>query len=249
MSIFEKSRQDSFFKTNPVNGVMAILVTLVFLITITGDQQFYFNRFALHGYWVLEMGEWWRMITVMFLHGGIMHYAFNTFFGLYVIGSALERLIGPLRYFVVFFIGGLLASGAVVLWDLMGDFEGPPTVGASGAIFAVLGMLLYITINRPQWLTPRDASTIKGFVFLNVVFTFLAPNISIPGHIGGLIAGYLIGLIMSPKKPHSPHGSSDFSDPYEYGYIDPGSLDDIDEVEDEDEDDEDPFARYDKNDF
>lgn len=246
MSIFQRPQGVPLYKTNPVSFILIVLNTIMFFYTsfvgMNTIQEFY-NLGALNGHWVIEGGQWWRVITVMFLHGGLLHFAFNTFFGLFVLGSALERILGPVKYALVYFGGGILASWAVVFWDVFTDSY-IPTVGASGAIFAVLGVLLFLTINRAHWFHPRDASSIKGLVLINVVFTFMSPNISIPGHLGGLAAGYILAMLFNFDTPHRSKRAQQFDDPFEKTYLDPGSLDDIDEVDVVDEDD-DPFSKYD----
>ena len=225
---------------------LILLITAAFIYSqVHGMRtwQDFYDLGALNGFLVYEHGEWWRIFTVMLLHGSFMHYAFNTFFGLFVLGSALERLIGPVKYTLVFVIGGMLASVAVVAWDIMTGNQ-VFTVGASGAVFAVLGVLLFMVINHGEIFSPRDASSIKGLVLINVIFTFLGGNISIPGHIGGLVAGYLIAMILSGSSKLFRYQSSGFGNPFEQTYQDPGSLDDIDEVDYVD-DDEDPFSKYD----
>ncbi len=241
MSIFERNRGIPFSKSNPVSFALIIIITFVFILQQTALGSTIFSYGALQGYVVIYNGDWWRIITVIFLHGGITHYVFNTFFGIYVISGALERIVGPVKFLAFFFGGGIIASFAVVGWDIMME-NTAPTVGASGAIFAVLGVLLFLIINKPQWFSASDATSIKAFVIINVIFTFLGANISIPGHIGGLIAGYLLAFFIPMKRIYSKHGSDDFSDPFERTYIDPASLDDVEIVDDDDDDD--PFRNY-----
>ena len=249
MSIFQRPQGVPVYKTNPIIFGLIVLNTVVFIYTrIVGmnTMQDFYNLGALNGHWVVEGGQWWRVVTVMFLHGDILHFAFNTFFGLFVLGAALERILGSLKFALVYFGGGILASWAVVVWDVFTETM-VPTVGASGAIFAVLGVLLFLTINRSHWFNPRDASSIKGLVLINVVFTFMSPNISIPGHLGGLAAGYIIAMIFNFDTPQTSKRAKDFENPFERSYMDPGNLDDIDDVEvvDDKNDDDDPFSKYD----
>ena len=163
-----------------------------------------------------------------------------TFFGLFIIGSALERLIGSFRYALVYFIAGIGSSFTILLLYI---FSGEPvlTVGASGAIYGVLGTFLYLTINHPEKFDPRDVQGIKGLIIINVVFTFLAPNISVGGHIGGLVTGYLIAMFLfkdEAKRKAKWQNKSYYRDPF----TDVRKLEDIKSADD---DDDDPFARYD----
>jgi membrane associated rhomboid family serine protease len=125
-------------------------------------------------------GEWWRLVTSMFLHGSYLHIALNMY-SLYYVGSILEIQIGRLQFLLLYFASGIAGSaGALVLSPLS------PTVGASGAIFGVLGAL-FILERRGSIAT---GGQIAGLIVLNLVFTFaLASHISVGGHVGGLIGG------------------------------------------------------------
>lgn len=243
MGIFDQQSDIKHFpKQNPVSTFLIASVTLMFFVLIF-DGGFtnanMFNYGALYEPAVFEGGEWWRIITVMFLHGSISHYIFNTIFGLFIIGSALERLIGSYRYALVYFIAGIGSSFTILLLYLFGG-GAVLTVGASGAIYGVLGTFLYLTINHPEKFDPRDVQGIKGLIIINVVFTFLAANISIGGHIGGLITGYLIAVFLfkdEAKKKNQWQNNNRFKDPF----TDVRNLEDVESADDED----DPFEKYD----
>ncbi|MFW6285203.1 MAG: rhomboid family intramembrane serine protease [Bacillota bacterium] len=256
MGIFEANKRlQGFPATNPVSTLLIAAVTIMFVITILFGgftERNLLELGALYEPIVIEEGQWYRLISVMFLHGSVSHYIFNTLFGLYIIGGALERLIGPVKYLIVYFASGLLASFTIVASYFI---SGDPvlTVGASGAIYGVLGAFLYLVVNHKEWFDPMDIQGIKGLIFINVVFTFIVPNISVAGHIGGLIAGYAIATLMyynqgkdlrrRRKDFHDP-----FADPFEQKHR---TLEEFDafEYDDEDDDDEnDPFAKYDRDD-
>jgi len=128
--------------------------------------------------------EWWRLVTSMFLHGSLVHIGFNMV-ALYFIGTPVEMYLGRARYLGLYFVSGLAgASGAV----LQAPFV--PVVGASGAIFGILGAMLII-----EWqVTGRLAGQAMTWIVINLVISFSIPNISWGGHIGGLIGGILITL-------------------------------------------------------
>ncbi|GEM_PF-599596 len=243
----------SLRRRTPVTTLLVAGVTAMFLITIAQGgftPEVLYDLGALRGDWVLDDGDWWRTVTVMFLHGSFLHFFFNTIFGLYVLSGALERIIGSLRFAILYFVTGLLASAAIVLTDivtLMTEEQVAMTVGASGAIFGVLGALLYLTSHKPEWFTRADVSAIRALTLINVIQTFLAPNISIPGHIGGLVAGYLLAAVMGLHTIPFGGRKSEFEDPYQRSYIDPGKIDDKDAFEDFESDGYDPFASYDKD--
>ena len=131
--------------------------------------------------------EWWRMLTAAFLHGSIIHLGMNMLV-LYVIGMPMEHAIGRVRFAVVYVVSALSGSaGALLLSD-----AGTPTVGASGAIFGLLGAALVLEQQRNYVLGGTALSTIV----LNLVLTFAVPNISIGGHLGGLAGGAAVSFAL-----------------------------------------------------
>ena len=132
-------------------------------------------------------GEWWRMFTGGFLHAGFIHLAFNMFL-LWMLGSQLERLLGPTSYLILYF--GSLLSGAlgVMLLDPLAL-----TVGASGAVFGLMGATVVYQLRRG--VSPWSYG-IGTLLIINLIFTFARPNISVGGHLGGLLGGLLIGWLI-----------------------------------------------------
>ena len=131
--------------------------------------------------------EYWRLVTAGFLHSGFFHLLFNMF-ALYVLGSLLEPAIGRLRFGLVYFVSLLSGSFGALL--LQPD---SPTVGASGAIFGL--MAAAVLVMRNAGVSPLE-SGLGVWLVLNLVFTFTFPNISIGGHLGGLVGGALAGLFL-----------------------------------------------------
>ena len=131
----------------------------------------------------LHNGGWWRLVTTMFLHASIVHIAFNLF-ALWVIGRPVEQYLGPVRYLGLYLVSGLAGSAGALL-------QTPGvTVGASGAIFGILGAMVIL-----EWqITGQLAGQAMSLVAINLVISFLIPGISWGGHVGGLIGGVLIML-------------------------------------------------------
>jgi membrane associated rhomboid family serine protease len=131
----------------------------------------------------LHNGGWWRLVTTMFLHASIVHIAFNLF-ALWVIGRPVEQYLGPVRYLGLYLVAGLAGSAGALL-------QTPGvTVGASGAIFGILGAMVIL-----EWqVTGQLAGQAMSLVAINLVISFLIPGISWGGHVGGLIGGVLIIL-------------------------------------------------------
>jgi membrane associated rhomboid family serine protease len=132
-------------------------------------------------------GEYWRLITSGFLHAGLIHIAFNMYL-LYILGTMLEPSIGRARFLALYFTS--LLGGSVGALLLNPDSL---TVGASGAVFGLMGGA--VVIMRARGFDPM-ASGIPALIGLNLLITFVFPGISIGGHIGGLVAGAVAAYVL-----------------------------------------------------
>ncbi|SFJ55606.1 MULTISPECIES: rhomboid family intramembrane serine protease [Amycolatopsis] len=181
-----------------VTPVLIALNVLVYAITAVEAHDPMNNRLSsLFNAWVLwppgiAGGEWWRLLTAGFLHYGPIHLVVNMF-SLWIIGRELEVLLGKVRYLALY---GLSLLGGSVLVYLFGAFDGP-TAGASGAIYGLLGGIL-VAVLRLR-LNPVPAI---GTIVLNLIITVTLPNISLFGHLGGLVVGALAtaALVYAPEK-------------------------------------------------
>jgi rhomboid protease GluP len=212
MSIFYRpSGWQDFWKTSPVTSVIIIINTVMFVATLvlgsfTVGNWLLFNG-AIVPEFVLQFNEWWRILSAAFLHFGFLHFFGNVIIGLVALSSALERLIGSKRFAFIYF-GSLILSGIAVVF-FSADFAF--TAGASGAIFGVLGAFLYIILYRGQELNRRDVDSLRSLIIINIVFTFLPAlsnlftgstgGISVSGHIGGIIAGFLLSYVVISRTP------------------------------------------------
>jgi len=134
-------------------------------------------------------GEWYRLVTGAFLHAGVLHLGMNMFL-LWLLGQALEPALGRARFVGVYAVSLLGGSLGVMLLD-----PAAPTVGASGAVFGLMGALVVLQLRAGQ--SPWQ-SGIGTLVVLNLIITFAVPGISIGGHVGGLVAGGMAALGLSP---------------------------------------------------
>ena len=142
-------------------------------------------------------GDYWRLLTAAFLHYGPIHLLLNML-ALYWFGSALEQRIGSGRFLLLYLVSGLAGSAGALLLD-----PGIPTVGASGAIFGILGAGLVFERQRDYVF----GGSALGVIVINLVFTFSISNISIGGHIGGLIGGALAALGLTRfGRTHAAYG-------------------------------------------
>ena len=142
-------------------------------------------------------GDWWLLMTAAFLHYGPIHLGFNMFF-LYWIGTPVEQYLGRARFLLVYLVSGLAGSaGALVL------SPGAVTVGASGAIFGILGAALVLERQRSYVL----GGSAMGLIVINLALGFTLSNISIGSHIGGLLGGAACMLALSRfGRGHGAYG-------------------------------------------
>jgi membrane associated rhomboid family serine protease len=145
------------------------------------------NELALYGPAVAR-GDDYRLITAAFVHYGLLHLAFNMY-ALYLIGGVFERYAGPVRFAAVYLVSALAGSFGALLVT-----PHSPTVGASGAIFGLMGALFVFERQRGMALL---GGSIGGLILINLLITFGIPGISVGGHVGGLIGGGLAGFAIS----------------------------------------------------
>jgi membrane associated rhomboid family serine protease len=189
-----KVRTAATIRRDPqVAYVLIALNVIAFLaMTATGNGPLsrpagvVYENGALYGPLVAD-GEWWRIVTAGFLHANLLHLAFNMYF-LYFLGTLMEPEMGKLRFgliYVVSLLGG--SFGALLLTP------NSPTVGASGAVFGLMGAA--IIAMRARGIDPMQ-SGLGMTLLLNLGITFLLPGISIGGHLGGLVAGGIVGYLL-----------------------------------------------------
>lgn len=137
----------------------------------------------------IDAGEWWRLFTPILVHGGVLHLGLNMYI-LFIYGPNVEQAFGTVRFVVIFLLSALMGSAF--------SYAFPPetaSVGASGAIFGVVGILVVYLYRRRR--TSFMAQYLRGmglFIVANLVFGFLFPGIDNFAHIGGLAGGVLLGL-------------------------------------------------------
>lgn len=177
-------------------NVVVYLITAVQGAGVNAPGGRLFNDMFLYGPFVAH-GDWWRLITAAFLHASILHIGLNMYV-LWIIGSPVEQYLGRARFLGLYFVSGLAGSaGALVLTPTA------LTVGASGAIFGILGALLII-----EWQTTgRLAGNAMTWIVINLALSFVISNVSIGGHVGGLIGGILVTLSFANwGRGHAAYG-------------------------------------------
>jgi membrane associated rhomboid family serine protease len=195
----------SFANTNTdfiVTKSLLALNVLVFLAqvvqsgSITNPYGELFQRGALYGP-LVATGDWYRLVTCAFLHGGVLHIFFNMLM-LWWFGRPLELLLGRVRFLSVYMVSILAGSAGALLVS-----PEVPTIGASGAVFGILGAGLVLERSR---INVFGGSALL-IVILNLALSFTLNNVSIGGHVGGLVGGALcVFAFASFGRGHAVHG-------------------------------------------
>jgi membrane associated rhomboid family serine protease len=185
----------------PATVGLVVLNVVVYLITVyqgggvarPGGELF--EKGALIGAAISVDGDWYRLVTAMFLHASLLHLAFNMI-ALYWLGTIVEQALGSSRFLLLYFVSGIAGSaGALALSNPFAV-----TVGASGAIYGILGALLVLEYRA----TGTFAGPALGLIVINLALSFAIPNISIGGHLGGLAGGILATFALAHFRYTQP---------------------------------------------
>lgn len=191
------------FRREPATILLIILNVLVFLVSESaGSSQDVMHMLDLGAAYtplITENGEIYRLFTSMFLHFGISH-LMNNMLVLFVLGSRLERAVGKLRFLAVYLFGGTAANIISMFLELKtGEYS--VSAGASGAVFAVMGAMIYIVLRnrgRLEDLTVRQILIMAAF---SLYFGFTSTGVDNAAHVGGLLAGLVLAaLLYHPRR-------------------------------------------------
>lgn len=179
--------EDVFKEKTPIvtRILVALNIMIYFYMVLTGNSELFTARFALFGPYV-QLGQYYRLFTAAFLHADIFHLLFNCY-ALYIIGSQVESYLGKFKYIVIYIIS-IFSSSLLSMLFAGGNYF---SVGASGAIFGLMGALLYFGYYYRVYLGNVLKSQIIPLIVINLIIGFVAPDIDNFGHIGGLIGGIL----------------------------------------------------------
>jgi membrane associated rhomboid family serine protease len=193
----------SQLRSAPAVLALILLNVVAFLFEISvgdlNDPEVLHRAGALEPYAVVAQGEYWRLFTALFLHGGFTHLLFNIF-ALYILGPPLERSIGTTRFAVCYLISGLVSSAGVVGLAVIGFVQVGQLVGASGCIMGIVGAWAgFLVRHRHVPQARQRLGNIGLIVVIQIVFDLSTPQISMAAHLCGLIAGFFLGLILAPR--------------------------------------------------
>ena len=177
--------------------IMAICIILFILMELSGGST---NSQTLLKYGanldvLVKNGEYYRLFTCIFLHIGIMHLLCNMY-SLYIIGREVENLFGKIKYIIIFILSGIFGSIMSLAFT-----HNTISAGASGAIFGLLGALLYFGMHYRTYLGEAIKRSIIPIIVVNLIIGFFAEGIDLAAHIGGQVGGVLVAMMVGvPDK-------------------------------------------------
>lgn len=186
--------EDVFSKKTPYITYILIFINILFYVLSIISNSFY-NSMVLNPSKVLN-GEYYRLLSCIFMHGGIIHLLCNMYC-LYVIGPQVESFFGKIKYIVIYLLSGIIGS----LMSL--SITNSLSLGASGAIFGLLGSILYFGYHYRVYLSQAIKSQIIPLIVLNLFLGFILNGVDNAAHIGGLIGGILVSMMVGVKYKSS----------------------------------------------
>lgn len=203
-------RRRSFFGGLKTNTILILINLVLFIIfgLLISSQLISIDAIAIKPSNILDGKYLWTFLTSMFMHAGFFH-LFVNMLSLFFIGSLIERILGPRRYISFYLISGLFAGLFFVLSSLVftADFN-TYAVGASGALFGLIGLLMLLTPNLPVYIMfipipIKIKYAAPGILILLWVISITA-NVGIgnTAHLGGLVFGLIYGLYLRKKFPN-----------------------------------------------
>ncbi|QJX80967.1 rhomboid family intramembrane serine protease [Priestia megaterium] len=201
MDIFlRKENFKEFVSAYPITTLLILADLVAYFgvafisMTDKGAAADIFNNYIFDGQ-MIGKGEWYRLITGNFLHIGITHLLFNVF-ATYVFAPFLEKLLGKVKFLLCYL---LLGIGTGTLNYLMNPFF--LGVGASGALFGLMGIYIFICIGKPTFFSKETKQGIFGLVATSLLSGLLFENVGWLGHLGGLVSGILLGILLVFSMP------------------------------------------------
>ena len=153
----------------------------------------------------IRQGEWYRLVTHMFLHGDIWHLG-NNMLILFCLGNALEHYVGRISYVLVYFLSGILAGLGSVVYNTTSTVS----VGASGAVFGVAGAMAWLVLQSRGRLEGFTGARMIIFIVLSVYAGFADQGVDNAAHVAGLISGFFLAMLLCRKRPRVSDETEDF---------------------------------------
>lgn len=187
----------TFIKRYPIITIMVGICTVTTILT-TISGGFNSNTILKYGgyqHTLVEQGEIWRLFTYAFMHGSYMHFFMNMTF-LIILGRPIERALGTFKFVLIYLLTAFLTG---VVMHLV---YSPNIIssGSSGVGYGFLGVYLYIILFQKRMLLHDDRKFILTFIAIGIISSFVIPQTSLTGHLGGMIIGFLLTPLVLNKK-------------------------------------------------
>lgn len=193
----ENKKYENIFKPKKiiVTKILIIINIIMYILSLVIGDNFSYNLILLgaNNRGLVLSGEFYRLITCAFLHGSLLHLVVNMY-SLWIIGSQVETYIGKLKYLIIYLLSAIMGSLFSIVF-----LENSLSVGASGAIFGLMGALLYFGYHYRLYLSNTLTSQLIPIIIFNLFLGFISSSIDNGAHIGGLIGGYLATMIVGLK--------------------------------------------------
>lgn len=180
--------------TTALIGMNAVIFVVLMMLGKTEDTYFILEHGAMYEPYVIEGHEYYRLVTSLFLHFGISH-LMNNMVMLGALGWNLELEIGKIRFFLIYFLGGMGGNICSLIYHVK---EGTYVIsaGASGAVFGLMGALVCAALQRRGYIGRLNKRGLIFMVILSLYFGLTSTGVDNAAHIGGLICGFLLQVIL-----------------------------------------------------
>lgn len=183
-----------FIRLYPIVSIIVLIHLLLFSVALVPflPEIWVYEHLAGINLYIFN-GEWWRLVTPIFVHLGFAHLLFNSF-SLILFAPPLERMLGKFKFTIIYLTCGIAANVATY-------FLKPLTynhVGASGAIFGLFGIYVGMTLFHKHLISTQNKQVIIPIVVIGLVMTFFQANINITAHLFGLLSGLVISWLLLP---------------------------------------------------
>lgn len=203
----------AFLKSRTVCNLVIVLanIAVFFVLEIMGNTEdvlFMAEHGASYAPWIVEEKEYYRLFTCMFMHFGIEH-LFNNMLVLTFLGDALEHAVGNVRYLIIYLGGGLLGNVLSCILEYRGG-DWAVSAGASGAVFAAMGAIVYIAIINRGRIAEFTRRRLILMAFLALFEGFTSVGVDNAAHVGGFLSGLLLAVILyrRPRRQEDREGGA-----------------------------------------
>lgn len=202
-------------RKNSVVNWCIIALNIVFFLFLeiagsTEDAALMLRYGAVYMPYITEYKEYWRLLTSVFMHFGISH-LLNNMIVLFMIGDNLERALGHIKYLIFYLVCGVGANVISLFVENITDSYSV-SAGASGAIFGVMGGLLWAVIANRGRLEDLTSQRMGIFIVLSLYYGFVSTGVNNAAHVGGAVTGFLLSIIMYKKKRRRDNYDSFYND-------------------------------------